>query len=124
MKPSPASENNNLININGSSVNLTFSSKIYIPKNCANWKYTFVNNGEEKLSIFVILETLGGEEIDRNGTVGVAKGISQTDSIRVCSYQFPKRKKGKTYSLNLNLRVAEYNGGNNIFTKKIKAYYK
>lgn len=119
-----AQENKNQINIDGSGVSLSFPSKIYIPKNCANWKYTFVNNGGEKLSIFVILETLGGEEIDRNGTVGVANGISQTDSIRVCAYQFPKRSKGKTYSMNLNLRVAEYNGANNIFTKKIKAVYK
>ena len=119
-----AQENKNQINIDGSGVSLNFPSKTYIPKNCANWKYTFVNNGGEKLSIFVILETLGGEEIGRNGTVGVANGISQTDSIRVCAYQFPKRSKGKTYSMNLNLRVAEYNGANNIFTKKIKAIYK
>jgi len=112
------------ISLEGSDVILTFPKKIYIPKNCANWKYTFVNNGGEKLSIFVILETLGGEEIDRNGAVGVANGIAQTDSIRVCAYQFPKRKKGKTYSMNLNLRVAEYSGANNIFTKKIKAFYK
>ena len=74
-----AQENKSQINIDGSGVSLNFPSKIYIPKNCANWKYTFVNNGGEKLSIFVILETLGGEEIARNGTVGVANGISQTD---------------------------------------------
>ena len=110
--------------IDGAEVNLLFPNKIYIPKNCANWKYTFKNNGERKLSVFVIIETLGGEEISRNGSVGIDKGITQTDSIRVCDYQFPKRKKGKTYSMNLNLRIAEYNGANNIFTKKIKAVYR
>ena len=119
-----AQENKNQINIDGSGVSLNFPSKIYIPKNCVNWKYTFINNGERKLSVFVIIETLGGEEISRNGSVGIDKGITQTDSIRVCDYQFPKRKKGKTYSMNLNLRIAEYNGANNIFTKKIKAVYK
>lgn len=110
--------------IDGSEVSLKFQSKLSVPKNCANWKYTFTNNGDRKLSVFVMIETLGGEEINRNGSVGIDQGITQTDSIRVCDYQFPKRKKGRTYSMNLNLRVAEYDGANNIYSKKIKALYK
>ena len=117
-------DNTTNIIIEGSDVILTFPKKVYVPKNCSNWKYTFVNNGERKLSVFVILETLDGEELSREGSVGIDNGISQKDSLRVCSYQFPKRNKSKSYSLILSLRVAEYNGANNIVSKKIKAYYK